>query len=100
MTGTNEQDRIVQLQLRYVLIDGLLAGMGERQLQELAADGGITVQPGTGEHELRQAIRARNAARAREYGVPIDNLPTLTAQQAHDLARQLSSEPAPPDEPE
>ncbi|MCW6004315.1 hypothetical protein K1W54_06930 [Micromonospora sp. CPCC 205371] len=66
----------------------------------MAAAGGVPVQPGMGEHELREAIRASNAARARAVGVPIDRLPTLTAQAAYHLARQVSGEPAPPTEPE
>lgn len=73
-----------------ILADGLLEGMGEAQLRELAEDGGIATQPNLTQDELRAAIRADNAARARAAGLPTDGLPTLTAQQAHDLARQLT----------
>lgn len=61
---------------------------------------GSPCSPAWGEHELREAIRASNAASARAAGVPVDHLPTLTAQEAHRLARQLSGEPARPDQPE
>lgn len=100
MSGTDDKDRITRLQLRYMLADGLLAGMDATELQEVAAAGGVPVQPGMGEHELREAIRASNATRARAAGVPVDRLPTLTTQEAYQLARQLSGEPALPDEPE
>lgn len=100
MSGTDDKDRITRLQLRYMLADGLLAGMCATELQEVAATGGIAVQPGMGEHELRAAIRASNAAHARAAGVPVDHLPTLTAQEAHRLARQLSGEPEVPNQPE
>jgi hypothetical protein len=88
----SEPDRIAKMQLRYVLADGLLGDMGEAQLREIAEDGAIRVRPGMSEDELQAAIRADNAARARAAGVPIDDLPALTAAQARDLAWQLSGE--------
>ncbi|MDG4834172.1 hypothetical protein O7627_33445 [Solwaraspora sp. WMMD1047] len=100
MSGMDDKDRITQLQVRYMITDGLLAGMDATELQEVAAAGGVPVQAGMGEHELREAIRASNAARARAAGVPLDRLPTLTAQEAYQLARQLSGEPALPDKSE
>jgi hypothetical protein len=99
MTTADDQDRITRLQVRYVLADALLAGMGVIDLREVAAAGDIPVQPGMTESELREAIRASNAAAARAAGVPIDGLPQLTALQGHDLARRLSGAAAPPDEP-
>jgi len=99
MTAADDKDRITRLQLRYVLADALLAGMGLSDLREVAAAGGIPEQPGMTESELREAIRASNAAAARAAGVPIDGLPRLTTVQAHDLARRLSGAAVPPDEP-
>jgi hypothetical protein len=71
--------------------------MGETDLREMATAGGIPVQPGMSAHDLRRAIRASNADRA--AGIPVDDLPRLTAHEAHEPARRLSGEPAPPDEP-
>lgn len=100
MSGTDDKARTTHLQLRYILADGFLAGMRAEELRDVAAAGNITVRPGMGEDDLRAAIRASNAARARAAGVPIDHLPALTATQAYHLARQLSGEPALPDEPD
>jgi hypothetical protein len=100
MSGTHDKDHITRLHLRSMLADGLLAGMDATELREVAAAGCVPVQPNMSERELLEAIRASNAARALAGGVPVDRLPTLTAQEAHQLARQLSGEPARPDEPE
>ncbi|ROO63001.1 hypothetical protein EDC02_5010 [Micromonospora sp. Llam0] len=94
MSGNDDKDRITRLQLRYMLADGVLTDMDTAELLDVAAAGGVPVRPGMGERELRDAIRASNAARARAAGVPIDHLPALTARQAYDLASQLSGEPA------
>jgi len=100
MTGPDDKTRIALLQLRYILIDGLLAGMAESDLREVAAAGRIPVHPAMSEHQLRDAIRASNAALARAAGVPIEHLPQLTAREAHDLVRRLTNATAPPNEPE
>ncbi|RSM65275.1 hypothetical protein DMB66_17280 [Actinoplanes sp. ATCC 53533] len=99
MTADDDRDRITRLQLRYILADALLAGIGPIDLREVATAGGIPVQPDMTESELREAIRASNAAAARVAGVPIDGLPRLTASQAHDLARWLSGAAVSLDEP-
>lgn len=92
-------DHITQLRLRYMFADALLNSLDLADLREVAADGGITAHPGMGATELREAIRASNAAHARAIGVPTDHLPRLTTQQAYDLARLLTGEPPPPAAP-
>lgn len=92
-------DRTTRLQLRYLFADALLGSLDVADLREVAAAAGIAVHPGMDAGELREAVRARNAAYARSIGVPVDHLPRLTTQQAYDLARLLSGESAPPAEP-
>lgn len=98
-TTDADKERITRLQLRYLFADALLDSLDIADLREVATAAGITVQPGMDAGELREAIRASNAAYARSIGVPIDHLPRLTTQQAYDLARLLSGEPAPPAAP-
>jgi hypothetical protein len=76
--------------IAYLIADGLLDRLDRDQLIKHAADTGVPLTPSMSDPQLRAAIRDDSARRARLDGLPVDDLPTLSADQAIELGRTVS----------
>lgn len=77
----------------HVIADALLDGLTRDELVDLAAGKGILLAPWMTEPEIRAAVRDDLARGARDAGVPVDDLPHLTADQGLELGRILTTTP-------
>ncbi|MGC9668488.1 hypothetical protein ACNTMW_18275 [Planosporangium sp. 12N6] len=86
--------------LAFVVADALLDRFTRDDLITCAARHGIPLAGRASDTRIRAAIRAHNRDRARRDGLPIDGLPTLTADEGLCLGRLLAggdpNRPQPP----
>ncbi|MDG4795029.1 hypothetical protein [Micromonospora sp. WMMD1082] len=90
--------------LAFVIADSLYERFDRGELIEQAAGDGIPLDPQMTDDQIRALLRAVLRELAREIGLPVDGLPTLTAAQGLELGRiaaggALTDSPATTDHP-
>ncbi|MGI5214837.1 hypothetical protein [Plantactinospora sp. CA-290183] len=77
--------------LAYVIADSLLEELTREELVIAAAERGVSlINPEMTDEQIRTVIRRHAADKARRDGLPVDDLPTLTAAEGRDLGRRLA----------
>jgi hypothetical protein len=74
----------------HLIADALLDKLIRSQLIDHAAGNGIRLAPTMSDARLRAGIRAHAAAQARRRGLPVDDLPRLSADEGLELGRLLA----------
>jgi len=73
--------------LAFVIADSLYERLDRRQLIEQAARDGIPLDPQMDEDQMRALLRDTHREEGRQAGLPVDDLPTLSAADGLELGR-------------
>jgi hypothetical protein len=71
----------------FVIAESLLERLGRAELVRHAAGEGIPLDPQMTDDEIRALLRAAHRERGRQNGLPVDDLPTLSAADGLELGR-------------